>query len=90
MKRAMLGVVAALAANLALPATASADEAAPCVRPPVGPVSLACVAVHPDGPEGPYVQSLVHYNGNKYLLTVDPRTGVSLCRYTPTGYDCYL
>ena len=88
MKRVMVGIAAAVAMTAALPATASADEAAPCVRPPVGPVSLACVAVHPDGP---YVQSLVHYNGNKYLLKVDPRTGeVSLCRYTAMGSNCYL
>lgn len=54
----------------------------------MGPIVRACVSVDPDGP---YVQSLVVYNGNKYLLKVDARTGeVSLCRYTATGYNCYL
>jgi hypothetical protein len=86
MRKLASGIVAALAATVALPATAMAYPVGVC-QGPVGPVLKACVSVDP---EGPYVQSLVIYDGNKYLLKVDPRTGeVSLCKYTATGYDCY-
>lgn len=87
MKRVMVGIAAAVAMTAAVPAAASAEPLSVCGRN-VGPVVTACVSVDP---EGPYVQSLVVYNGNKYLLKVDPRTGeVSLCRYTAMGSNCYL
>lgn len=87
MKRVLLGIAAAAIMTVAVPATASAEPLGACLDR-VGPVFKACVSVDPDGPR---VQSLVIYGGNKYLLKVDPRTGeVSLCKYTATGYTCYL
>ena len=87
MKKVLACIGAAAAMTVALPATASAEPLGACADN-VGPVFKACVSVDPDGPR---VQSLVIYGGNKYLLKVDPRTGdVSLCKYTATGYTCYL